>query len=190
MLDTLQGEDGIWRECVPGDPRRNDNHLAERQHAARVACGAGSHYVAAPVAGRPDAAAAEAVHIWGEGGNQSARAGHRSAYAADDRGRDPASAASIKLVETSLWRHIELVGEAFVFAQERRAGAVQQPDEEPALMREYMEIETRNYGDAGFTLDAGLKDVGLILDAAAERACGYGLATSCASGYLRRPRNE
>jgi 3-hydroxyisobutyrate dehydrogenase-like beta-hydroxyacid dehydrogenase len=36
-------------------------------------------------------------------------------------------------------------------------------------MREYMErIETRNYGDAGFTVDAGLKDVGLILDAATE----------------------
>jgi len=34
---------------------------------------------------------------------------------------------------------------------------------------EYVDrISSRNFDEAGFTLDAGLKDVGLILDAAAE----------------------
>jgi 3-hydroxyisobutyrate dehydrogenase-like beta-hydroxyacid dehydrogenase len=87
-------------------------------------------------------------------------------------GEEAAAAASVKLAGNFFVAGmIELLGEAFVFAQQRGVLAAYSGLMKSWMpwMREYMErIETRSYGNAGFTLDAGLKDVGLMLDAAAE----------------------
>jgi len=98
-----------------------------------------------------------------------------SAYA--DRiipmGEDPAAANSMKLVGNFMVASIvELIGQVYVFAEKRGV--------DPAIITgmfkqfmpatsEYVDrISTRNFKNAGFTLDAGLKDVTLILAAAAE----------------------
>jgi 3-hydroxyisobutyrate dehydrogenase-like beta-hydroxyacid dehydrogenase len=67
---------------------------------------------------------------------------------------------------------LELMGEAFVFAEKRgvpTAFVTYMLGSFMPLSTEYVErIGARSFGDAGFALDAGLKDVRLILDAASE----------------------
>src|SRR5438034_131018 len=66
---------------------------------------------------------------------------------------------------------LEVIGEAFAFAKRR---GVLDPFSEmlKAFLpgsQEYLDrIRSSDFGRAGFTLDAGLKDILLILDAAAE----------------------
>jgi len=88
-------------------------------------------------------------------------------------GEDPALAMSMKLTGNFFVAGLlELMGEAYVFAEKRglESGFIRNlfmaflP-----LSGEYVErISARRFSDAGFTLDGGLKDVRLILDAAAE----------------------
>lgn len=87
-------------------------------------------------------------------------------------GPDAATAASLKLaVNFFAASLLEIMGEAFAFAEKRGVA-------DPLLemlkgflppMEEYLNrIAARNYTEPGFTLDAGLKDVRLILEAAGE----------------------
>src|ERR1019366_1436232 len=98
-----------------------------------------------------------------------------SAYA--DRiipmGEDHAVANSMKLVGNFMVAGlIELIGQVIVFAEQRGVD----PVIITGMIKQYMpaaseytdRISTRNFGNAGFTLDGGLKDVTLILAAAAE----------------------
>ena len=67
---------------------------------------------------------------------------------------------------------IELMGEAYVFAESRGVD----PSIITNMFKQFMpaaseyidRISTRDFGRAGFTLDGGTKDVTLILEAAAE----------------------
>ena len=141
-------------------------------HAAQ-----GSHYVAGPVAGRPDAAAAGKLFTFVAGKPEWLERCRPVMDAYANRiipmGEDPAIAMSMKLVGNFMVASlIELIGEAYVFAECRGV--------DPSIITnmfkqfipaagEYVDrIGTRDFGRAGFTLDGGTKDITLILQAAAE----------------------
>jgi 3-hydroxyisobutyrate dehydrogenase-like beta-hydroxyacid dehydrogenase len=141
-------------------------------HAAQ-----GSHYVAGPVAGRPDAAAAGKLFTFVAGKPEWLERSRPVMNAYANRiipmGEDPAIAMSMKLVGNFMVASlIELIGEAYVFAECRGV--------DPSFLTnmfkqfvpaagEYVDrICARDFGRAGFTLDGGTKDITLILQAAAE----------------------
>jgi 3-hydroxyisobutyrate dehydrogenase-like beta-hydroxyacid dehydrogenase len=141
-------------------------------HAAQ-----GSHYVAGTVAGRPEAAAAGKLFTFVAGKPEWLERCRPVMNAYANRiipmGEDPAIAMSMKLIGNFMVASlIELIGEAYVFAECRGVD----PSILTNMFKQYMpaaaeyvdRICTRDFGRAGFTLDGGTKDVTLILQAAAE----------------------
>jgi 3-hydroxyisobutyrate dehydrogenase-like beta-hydroxyacid dehydrogenase len=141
-------------------------------HAAQ-----GSHYVAGPVAGRPDAAAAGKLFTFVAGKPEWLERCRPVMNAYANRiipmGEDPAIAMSMKLVGNFMVASlIELIGEAYVFAECRGVDSsflTNMFKQFVPAAGEYVDrICTRDFGRAGFTLDGGTKDITLILQAAAE----------------------
>ncbi len=179
VLDTVTGENGILAGMRPGSIHIGTTtispNLATRLAAMHAAHG--SHYIAGPVAGRPDAAAAGKLFTFVAGAPEAVERCRPVINAYADRiipmGEDPAVANSMKLVGNFMVASIiELIGQVYVFAEKRGV--------DPAIITgmfkqfmpatsEYVDrISSRNFGNAGFTLDGGLKDVMLILAAAGE----------------------
>ena len=179
VLGAVSGDDGILAGMRPGaihigtttiSPSLS-TRLAE-MHAAQ-----GSHYVAGPVAGRPEAAASGKLFTFAAGKPEWLERCRPVMNAYANRiipmGEDPAIAMSMKLVGNFMVASlIELIGEAYVFAESRGVD----PSILTNMFKQYMpaageyvdRICTRDFGRAGFTLDGGTKDVTLILQAAAE----------------------
>ncbi|MGH9771110.1 MAG: NAD(P)-dependent oxidoreductase, partial [Candidatus Acidiferrales bacterium] len=143
---------------------------------AEMHSASGSHYVASPVAGRPEAASAGKLYSFVAGDPQIIE---RCRPVIDSYtmqlipvGKDPSLAASMKLVGNFFAASLlEVVGEAIVFAEERGVLAPfgnMLKSLLPVFEEYWDRIQTRNYGKPGFTLDGGLKDVKLMLEAAAE----------------------
>jgi 3-hydroxyisobutyrate dehydrogenase-like beta-hydroxyacid dehydrogenase len=137
----------------------------------------GSHYVAGPVAGRPDAAAAGKLFTFAAGKPEWLERCSPVMNAYANRiipmGENPAIAMSMKLVGNFMVASlIELIGEAYVFAESRGVD----PSILTGMFKQFMpaaseyvdRICARDFGRAGFTLDGGAKDITLILQAAAE----------------------
>lgn len=179
VLDMMTGENGILAGMRPGSIHIGTTtispNLATRLAAMHAAHG--SHYIAGPVAGRPDAAAAGKLFSFVAGEPEAIERSHPVISAYADRiipmGTDPAVANSMKLVGNFMVASIiELIGQVYVFAEKRGV--------DPAIVTgmfkqfmpatsEYVDrISSRNFGNAGFTLDGGLKDITLILAAAGE----------------------
>jgi 3-hydroxyisobutyrate dehydrogenase-like beta-hydroxyacid dehydrogenase len=179
VLETVTGANGVLAGMRPGGihigTTTNSPGLATR--LAALHADHGSHYIAGPVAGRPDAAAAGKL-ITFLAGSPAAIARARSVVSSyADRiipmGEDPAVANSMKLVGNFMVASIiELIGQVYVFAEKRGVdpaiitGMLKQFM--PAVSEYAERISSRNFDHAGFTLDAGLKDLKLILAAAAE----------------------
>jgi 3-hydroxyisobutyrate dehydrogenase-like beta-hydroxyacid dehydrogenase len=179
VLNAVTGENGILAGMRKGAIHIGTTTISPSlsTRLAALHAGHGSYYVAGPVNGRPNAAAAGKLFSFVAG---NAAAIERcnpviSAYA--DRiipmGEDHAVANSMKLVGNFMVASlIEMVGEVIVFAEQRGVdpafivGMIKQFM--PAAAEYTDRINTRNFGDAGFTLDGGLKDITLILAAAAE----------------------
>jgi 3-hydroxyisobutyrate dehydrogenase-like beta-hydroxyacid dehydrogenase len=178
VLDTLSGEDGILAGL-----RRGAVHIGTStiSPGCSTRCAAlhqhhGSHYLAAPVFGRPEAAAAGKLITFVSGEPEIIERARPilAVYtqSAQALGEDPAAAASLKLAGNFFGASLlEVLGEAFALAEKR---GVLLPLANMLkgflpLMAEYIDrIANRNYDKPGFTLDAGLKDVRLILEAAGE----------------------
>ena len=137
----------------------------------------GGHYIAGPVAGRPDAAAAGKLFTFMAGKPEWIERCRPVVDAYANRiipmGEDPAIAMSMKLVGNFMVASlVELIGEAYVFAECRGVD----PSFLTGMFKQFMpaageyvdRISTRDFGRAGFTLDGGTKDITLILEAAAE----------------------
>jgi 3-hydroxyisobutyrate dehydrogenase-like beta-hydroxyacid dehydrogenase len=182
VLDCVEGADGILAAMRPGAIHIGTTTASPSlsTRLARLHEERGTHYLAGPVAGRPD---------WAESGKLLTFLGGRpdviercrpllKAYTADIllTSEDPAVAASMKLVGNFFVASlIEALGETFVFAEKRGVdpevvanmfkGFIPNPG-----LQQYMDkIRTRNFtSDAGFSLEGGLKDLQLMLDAAAE----------------------
>ena len=179
VLDTMNGENGILAGMRQGAIHIGTTTISPNLSARLAAMHAahGSHYIAGPVAGRPDAAAAGKLITFLAGKSEPLERARPVVSAYADRiipmGEDPGAANSMKLVGDFMVASIvELIGQVYVFAEKRGI--------DPAIVTgmfkqfmpatsEYVDrISTRNFQNAGFTLDAGLKDVTLILAAAAE----------------------
>ena len=179
VLGAVSGEHGILAGMRPDAIHIGTTtispSLSTRLGALHAA--QGSHYVAGPVAGRPDAAAAGKLFTFVAGKPDWLERSRPVMNAYANRiipmGEDPAIAMSMKLVGNFMVASlIELIGEAYVFAECRGVD----PSILTGMFKQYMpaaaeyvdRICTRDFGRAGFTLDGGTKDVTLILQAAAE----------------------
>lgn len=182
VLENVKGDDGILAGLSPGGIHIGTSTVSPKASAqlAELHASHGSHYVSAPVVGRPDAAAAGKLITFVAGKSEAVERCRPiiETYAAKViiLGEDHAAAPSLKLVVNFFGASLlELMGQAFVFAEKRGVkpelvgemfkGLLQHP-----AMPVYMDkIRTGNFDDdIGFTLDGGLKDVKLILDAASE----------------------
>jgi 3-hydroxyisobutyrate dehydrogenase-like beta-hydroxyacid dehydrogenase len=179
VLGAMYGDNGILAGMRPDAIHIGTTTISPslstrlgETHAAH-----GSHYVAGPVAGRPDAAAAGKLFTFVAGKPEWLERCRPVMDAYANRiipmGEDPAIAMSMKLVGNFMVASlIELIGEAYVFAESRGVD----PSILTGMFKQYMpaaaeyvdRICARDFGRAGFTLDGGTKDVTLILQAAAE----------------------
>jgi 3-hydroxyisobutyrate dehydrogenase-like beta-hydroxyacid dehydrogenase len=178
VFDTLFGEDGMLAGLQGGAIHIGTSTISpgastriNELHKAR-----GSHYLAAPVAGRPNAAAAGKLYTFAAGEPEILERVRpvletysQSVFVL---GPDAAAAASMKLaINFFAASLLEAMGEAFAFAEKRGVLGPLSDMLKGFLppMEEYVNrIATRNYTQPGFTLDAGLKDVRLMLEAAGE----------------------
>lgn len=179
VLSAISGDNGILAGMRPGAIHIGTTTVSPslstrlgELHAAQ-----GSNYVAGPVAGRPEAAAAGKLFTFVAGKPEWLERCRPVMNAYANRiipmGEDPAIAMSMKLVGNFMVASlIELIGEAYVFAECRGVD----PSILTGMFKQYMpaateyvdRICTRDFGRAGFTLDGGTKDITLILQAAAE----------------------
>lgn len=179
ILEMMHGENGILAGLRPGAIHVGTTTNSPRLSARLAALHAqhGSHYIAAPVLGRPDAAAAGKLFTFVAGKPEAIERARPVIEAYAPRvivvGEDAALANSMKLVANFMVASLlELIGEAYVFAESRGVDATLLTGMFKQFMpaaTEYIDrISARDFERAGFTLDGGAKDVTLILEAAAE----------------------
>ncbi len=183
---VTDGAEGLLAGLRPGSihvgTTTNSPALATelaRSHAAR-----GCHYLAAPVLGRPDAAAARKLVTLAAGPPQAIERCkpllESWSAAVTEFGDDPAVASSAKLcLNYFVVSLIDVIGEVFALADksgvatEKINGFFQMMLAHPGLKAYATRIAERDFRDVGFELAGGLKDGNLILDAA--RAAGVSL---------------
>jgi 3-hydroxyisobutyrate dehydrogenase-like beta-hydroxyacid dehydrogenase len=143
--------------------------------------GHGSHYVAAPVLGRPDAAAERRLVALVAGDPEIVERCRpllaSFTAAVTDLGADPRAANSAKLaLNYFIVSLIDLIGEVYVWAErsgvstEVMVGFFRTFLGHPGLQAYAAKVRARDFADAGFELSGGLKDVNLMLAAAEEIA--------------------
>jgi 3-hydroxyisobutyrate dehydrogenase-like beta-hydroxyacid dehydrogenase len=179
VLGAITGDNGILAGMRPDAIHIGTTTISPSlsTRLAELHAAQGSHYVAGPVAGRPDAAAAGKLFTFVAGKPEWLERSRPVMNAYANRiipmGEDPAIAMSMKFVGNFMVASlIELIGEAYVFAECRGVD----PSILTGMFKQFMpaaaeyvdRICTRDFGRAGFTLDGGTKDVTLILQAAAE----------------------
>jgi 3-hydroxyisobutyrate dehydrogenase-like beta-hydroxyacid dehydrogenase len=202
VLGTVTGDTGILAGMRPDAIHIGTTTISPslstrlgELHSAK-----GSHYIAGPVAGRPDAAAAGKLFTFMAGKPEWIERCRPVVDAYANRiipmGEDPAIAMSMKLVGNFMVASlVELIGEAYVFAECRGVDSSFLTGMFKQFMPaagEYVDrISTRDFGRAGFTLDGGTKDITLILEAAAEvhAPLSYASAWLGESRLVRYDRN-
>jgi 3-hydroxyisobutyrate dehydrogenase-like beta-hydroxyacid dehydrogenase len=178
VLGSVTGADGLLAAMRPGAVHIGTTTISPRLSGrlAQMHADQGSLYLASPVFGRPEAASAgKLIALIGGKSHVIDRARPViDAYATRVivLGEDAAMAASMKLTGNFfLAGLLEAMGQAFVFAEKHGVSVAFGEMLKGFLpnSQEYVDrIRTRDFDRAGFTLDAGLKDIRLILDAAAE----------------------
>jgi 3-hydroxyisobutyrate dehydrogenase-like beta-hydroxyacid dehydrogenase len=183
ILDVLEGENGILAVMKPGSvhvcvttisPRFADE-LAENHRAH------GTHFVAAPVLGRPEAAAAGTLMSFMAGDKDgldiAMQVCQAFAQTAVPVGQKASVAATLKLcLNYSVISIIELMGEVYACAEKAGVdvdlleGLYQAMFAHPVLKTYAGKIRDRAYDDGGFRMTGGLKDVRLMREAA--ESCG------------------
>jgi 3-hydroxyisobutyrate dehydrogenase-like beta-hydroxyacid dehydrogenase len=181
VLDVVSGEQGMLAGLKPdgvhiGTTTVSPGHAA---HMAELHAAHGSHYVAAPVVGRPDVAEAGQLRTFVAGDPAViARCDsllHAYCQMVVNVGEKHQVANSLKLAVNYMGVSlIELMGEVYAFGEKSgidpqhlkllMATMFPQPQ-----LQEYAErILTRDFDEVGFALTAGLKDVELMLQASTD----------------------
>jgi 3-hydroxyisobutyrate dehydrogenase-like beta-hydroxyacid dehydrogenase len=183
VLDTVTGEKGVVAGLRPGGIHI-DTTTVSPGHAAQIAelhAAHGTHYVAAPVVGRPDVAEAGQLRTF-VAGDPAVIAKcdpllHAYCQMVVNVGEKHQVANSLKLaVNYMIVSLIELMGEVYAFGEKSgidpqhlkllMATMFPQPQ-----LQEYAErILARDFDEVGFDLVSGLKDVRLMLEASEEVA--------------------
>jgi 3-hydroxyisobutyrate dehydrogenase-like beta-hydroxyacid dehydrogenase len=186
VLDSVNGEEGLLAGLRRGAVHvgtttvspRCASQLAEL-HAAR-----GSHYVAAPVAGRPDAAEAGQLLTFTAGDEEVIAKCERlfRAYsqAAMRVAPEHGVANSLKIAINYMGvSFLELMGELYAFGERsgiepRFLDLLMKTMFGPPALHAYADrIRTRDFDDVGFELVSGLKDVELMLEASREARVAF-----------------
>jgi 3-hydroxyisobutyrate dehydrogenase-like beta-hydroxyacid dehydrogenase len=182
VLDNMTGEDGILAGMRPGAIHIGTSTITPKatKRLAEMHAAHGSHYVAGPVAGHPEQAAAGKLLTFVAGSPEIIERCRPvlEAYTAKIilLGDEPARAASFKLVVNFFAACLlETMGEAFVFAEKQGldltlvSNTIKEVLHHPAFPVYLEKIRSRSFDVLGSTLDgAGSKDVRFILEAAAE----------------------
>jgi 3-hydroxyisobutyrate dehydrogenase-like beta-hydroxyacid dehydrogenase len=181
VLETLDGEKGVLAGMKPGSihlcvttisPALADA-LAVRHQAL------GTLYVSGPVMGRPDVAAAGQLLTYLAGDPRAVAAVtplvesfSRAVRVVSAKASD---ANTVKLgINYSIVALIELMGEVYAFTEKSGIDAAILKDfyqtvlAHPGLKQYAASILERNFPAGGFAMAGGLKDVKLMLDAAAQ----------------------
>jgi 3-hydroxyisobutyrate dehydrogenase-like beta-hydroxyacid dehydrogenase len=168
--------------------------LSRRLADAHKAAGQG--YVAAPVFGRPDAAAAKRLWIVAAGAKEALAAARPILDALGQEvlvvGDDPAAANVVKIAGNFLLASaIEAIGEAFALVRKHGIDPTRFLEivngkviRSPIYESYGALIATERYEPAGFKLKHGLKDVRLALAAGDEVAAPLPLASLMRDHYL------
>jgi 3-hydroxyisobutyrate dehydrogenase-like beta-hydroxyacid dehydrogenase len=181
ILDNLEGEEGFLSGMKEGATHLCVTTISPpcADKLAAIHRDHGSHFVAGPVLGRPDAAAAGELRTFLAGDAQGIETATPVCEAYTDAvipiGDKPSNAASLKLcINYSLISIIEMMGEVYTCAD--KAGLdldllqmlYQSMFEHPVLKMYAGKIRGREFDDGGFRMTGGLKDVRLMLQAAQE----------------------
>jgi 3-hydroxyisobutyrate dehydrogenase-like beta-hydroxyacid dehydrogenase len=181
VLETLEGDNGVLVGMRPGSihlcvttisPALADDLTA--RHEAQ-----GTLYVSGPVMGRPDVAAAGQLLTYLAGDPSAVVAVTPVAEAFSRAVRVVSAKASdaniVKLgINYSIITLIELMGEVYAFTEKNGIDAAILKDfyqavlAHPGLKQYAGSILERNFPAGGFAMTGGLKDVKLMLDAAAK----------------------
>jgi 3-hydroxyisobutyrate dehydrogenase-like beta-hydroxyacid dehydrogenase len=158
--------------------------------------GAGQAYIAAPVFGRPDAAAAKRLWIVAAGPQDALAAARPILEAVGQEvlvvGDDPAAANVVKIAGNFLLASaIEAIGEAFALVRKHGIDPTRFLEivngkvlRSPVYESYGALIAAERYEPAGFKLKHGLKDVRLALEAGDEVAAPLPLASLMRDHYL------
>ncbi len=181
VLDAVSGEHGVLAGLKAGAVHIGTTTVSPScaTRLAELHAAHGSHYVAAPVAGRPDAAEAGQLLTFVAGDPaviaRCARLFEAYSQRQIDLGTEHRKANSMKLVfNYAIVSLVELMGQMYAFAE--RSGIDLQIVNlllagmlAPPGLKDYASrIRNREFEPAGFELVAGLKDVNLILQASTE----------------------
>jgi 3-hydroxyisobutyrate dehydrogenase-like beta-hydroxyacid dehydrogenase len=176
---VVEGPEGVAAGLREGKVHvgTTTNSPALATELAALHAGRGGHYVAAPVLGRPDAAAAKRL-VALVGGDREIVDQCRpllDSFAATVTyvGGEARMANSAKLaLNYFVVSLIDLMGDVYVLAEKSdvspdlMAGFFRAVLAHPGLQAYAAQIRARDFAEAGFELRGGLKDVNLILDAA------------------------
>lgn len=176
---VVEGSDGVAAGLGAGKVHvgTTTNSPALAMELAALHAARGSHYVSAPVLGRPDAAAAKRLValVAGDRGTVERCRPLLESFAATVTyvGSEPRMANSAKLaLNYFVVSLIDLMGEVYVLAEksdvspDAMAGFFRSVLAHPGLQAYAAHIRARDFSEAGFELKGGLKDVTLILEAA------------------------
>jgi 3-hydroxyisobutyrate dehydrogenase-like beta-hydroxyacid dehydrogenase len=181
MLDLLTEPDGLLAKMEPGAVHVCTTTISPgcAVEIERLHRDAGQRFVAAPVIGRPPAAAAGTLIVL-VAGDEDAVADARPVIDSFSSqiigaGADAAQAYTMKLaVNFFIVSMIELFGELFAFTEKggidptSMAELIATMVEHPAI-REYLaRVSEQRFDDAGFEALTGLKDVTLMLQRSGE----------------------
>lgn len=186
VLDSLEGDNGILAGMAPGtthvcvttiSPSFADQLLQiHHKHGTRFVC--------TPVLGRPDAAADGSLIALMAGDSDGIECAkpvvETFAHRIENLGGTPSHAATLKLcLNYSVISSIEMMSEIYTCAEKaglplnRLEGLFKMLFAFPVLQMYASKVKNRSFDDGGFRMTGGLKDVRLMVNAAASYGTSF-----------------
>ena len=202
LFEVMLGEDGLLAGMNPGAVHIGTTTVSPACSAqlADLHASHGSHYLAAPIIGRPEMAEIGRVMEFVGGDYQVMRRCVRLfksfASGITNVGADHAVANSAQLIFTYMVVSlIEMIGEVYAFGERSRIntavlnGLVSAMLGPPALKDYAHRIHARDFDDVSYNLLSGLRDVQLILQAADEARVALSYAGVIREKFLAAAAN-
>jgi 3-hydroxyisobutyrate dehydrogenase-like beta-hydroxyacid dehydrogenase len=181
VMDIVTGEKGVLAGLKSGAVHigTTTNSPACATQVAELHAAHGSSYIAAPVLGRPNMAAAGELRTWVAGDPKAVERCKSllESYTSSvtNLGTDPKVANTVKLINNYIAvSQIELMGQVYAVG-EKNGVDLEFLNEifksffaNPGMGGYATRVRTRDFDPAGFELVAGYKDVGLMLQMAAD----------------------
>lgn len=197
VYEVSTGEKGILAGIKPGGIHigTTTNSPSCAQRMTNLHDETKSSYIAAPVAGRPDAAAAGQLRTWIAGDQELIQKCTPliKSYAVTiiNMGDDQGVANSVKLINNYIAISlIELAGQVYTFGDKSGVNLeflnklLHSFIGSPGIQKYINRMRMRDFDPAGFALSAGLKDVELMLQASTDKQVTWNYATIIKDKFL------